>query len=137
MNKYLVEAIQEAVPVPAHIKLAARACAADLMHGPCYVQKPKSGKWEDISEDDWSHIPSDLEGEVSQVYSGDLGNALRDFINEIPALYADEDRESVMFSPIEGEEVDGEWIEGQPSFELERREILEALFGKTISTEFH
>jgi hypothetical protein len=134
MNKYLVEAVKEAVPVPAHIKIAAMACASDLLHGPCYVQKPKSGKWEDISEDDWSHIPADLEGEISQVYGGELGNALRDFINEIPTLYTDEDKESVFFSPLDSEE---EGIEEDPVFELERKQIVEALFGKVISKEFH
>lgn len=137
MRESLKNAVREAVQVPAHIREAAAACASDLMNGPRYARLPVSGRWEDFSEDDWSPLAGDLEGQVSGVYTGPVGDMLRGFIQELPStLYADEDQEFASTEQPVGEEVDGEWIEASPYFEIDSAQIVEALFGQTISREF-
>lgn len=138
MRESLVGAIRDAVTVPAHIRAAATACASDLLHGPRYAVLPASGRWEDFSEDHWSAVPSDLEGNVTSVYAGPVGDMLRDFIRDMPStLYADEDQEFVSVTEPEAEEIDGETIDPSPYFAIEGRQIVEAVFGPTISREFH
>jgi hypothetical protein len=138
MRDSLKTAIREAVPVPAHVREAATACATDLLSGPQFARRPESGNWEDFGEDDWGPLREDLEGDVTQVYSGPVGDMVRDFVRELPSsLYADEDQESVSTDEPEGEEVDGEWIEASPYFVVEDRQIVEALFGETMAREFH
>ncbi len=138
MRASLAAAIRDAVPVPSHIAAAARACASDLLHGPRYARMPSSGSWKDFSEDDWAVVPSDLEGEVSNVYAGPVGNMLREFIQDMPStLYADEDQEFVSTEEPTSEEIDGEILEASPYVVVEGRQIVEALFGPTISREFH
>jgi hypothetical protein len=137
MRESLKAAIREAVTVPAYIREAATACAADLLGGPQFARKPESGSWDDFGEDDWGPLAEDLDGEISQVYTGPVGKMLRDFIQELPSsLYADEDQDSVMTDEPQGEEVDGEWYEPGPYYEIGSREIVEALFGETIAREF-
>lgn len=138
MRKSLACAIREAVPVPAHIRAAATACSSDLLNGPCYARMPTSGRWEDFSEDDWSALASDLDGNVSGVYAGPVGDMLREFIGEMPStLYADEDQESVSTEEPGAEEIDGEIFEPSPYSTVEGRQIVEAVFGSTIAHEFH
>lgn len=138
MRDSLKTAIRDAVAVPAHIREAAAACASDLMNGPRYARIPASGRWEDFSEDDWSALPEDLEGEVTNVYSGPVGDMLRAFLSEMPStLYADEDQEFVSTDQPQGEEVDGEWIEASPYVEVGQSQIVEAVFGSTIAREFN
>jgi len=138
MRTTLAAAIRDAVPVPAHIRQAAAACASDLMNGPRYARLPATGRWEDFTEDDWAALPSDLEGPTSGVYAGPVGDMLRGFISEMPStLYADEDQEFVSTEEPAGEEVDGEWMDAPPSIEIDGRQIVEAVFGETIAREFH
>ena len=138
MRDSLATAIREAIPVPAHIREAATACASDLQHGPRYACMPASGRWEDFSEDDWAALASDLEGEISSVYAGPVGDMLRAFIQDMPStLYADEDQEFVSTQEPEAEELDGELIGTSPYFAIEGQQIVEALFGPIISREFH
>lgn len=136
MREDLKDAIRSAVNVPDHIKQAAYACASDLMNGPAYSQKPESGNWEDFEEDDWGHVPSDFENPIS-VYAGPVGEMLRDFINEIPTLYTNQDQDDVFENAPQGEEIDGEWCEPEPYFEVSSDQVIEALFGKTIAKEFN
>ena len=51
MREAVKDAIREAVTVPAHIRIAAAACAADLMHGPRFARLPEGG-WNNLTEDD-------------------------------------------------------------------------------------
>lgn len=138
MRESLISAIRDAIVVPSHVKEAATACATDLMHGPQYCIRPKSGDWKDFTEEHWAPLASDLEGgPVLSVYSGPVGGMLRDFISELPStMYADEDQEHVSSEEPVGEDVDGEWIDAGAYCEIEHREIIEALFGSTISREF-
>lgn len=138
MKQSLMEAIREAVPVPAHIRAAAAACSYDLLFGPLHARKPASGDWADFSEDDYAPVADDLGPQTTQVYTGPVGEMLREFISELPStLYADEDQEFVSADEPEGEEIDGEWTEPSPYLAVEGRQIVEALFGPTISKEFH
>lgn len=137
MKDSLTTAIREAVPVPAHVRAAAEACAADLLHGPQYAAMPKEGGWESFGEDDWTQIPSDLEGDVTPVYTGPVGDMLRAFIADLPStMYADEDQEEAFADEPQAEEVDGETFEPAPYYEIGSSQIVEALFGVTISREF-
>ena len=137
MRDSLKAAIRETIAVPDHIREAAIACASDLMNGPRYARLPASGSWKDFGEDDWSGLPSDLEGDVTGVYSGPVGDMLREFIADMPStLYADEDQEFVSTDEPQGEEIDGEWIEASPYLQIEGGQIVEALFGATIAREF-
>lgn len=138
MRDALKKAIREAVPVPSHIREAAVACATDLRSGPQYACMPDSGLWSDFSEDDWGPIPGDLEGKVEGVYAGAVGNMLREFIQDMPGeLFADEDEEFISAQEPQGEDVDGEWMEPGPYRVICSKSILSALFGDTISREFH
>lgn len=134
MREAVKTAIREAVAVPAHIRVAAAACASDLMHGPRFARRPEKG-WEALTEDDVSPIASDLDGEVTQVYSGAVGDLLREFISDLPTLYLDED-DFVHTSEPEAYEEDGETIEPGAYSELQAASVTEALFGETISREF-
>lgn len=137
MRESLRTAIRDAVEVPAHVREAAAACASDLLNGLRYARMPASGSWTDFGEDDWSALPDDLEGKVTSVYSGPVGDMLRGFIADLPStLYADEDQEFVSTDEPQGEEVDGEWIEASPYVEIGSGQIVEALFGDTIAREF-
>lgn len=136
MNNSLKEAIREAVERPAHIIAAAQACASDLMNGPAYAQKPASGEWTDFCEDDWSHQPEDFEGVPESVYAGKVGDILRDFISELPTLYSNGDQDEAFENEPNGEEIDGEWFEPEPYFEIDSSQVVEALFGATIAKEF-
>lgn len=143
--------LSTAVAVPAHIQAAASACRYDLLFGPCFSKKPESGQWEDFTADDYSPLRDDLEGEVSETYCGPVGNMLREFLDDLPStLYVDEDgcflgefEPSVEFiedDSGEDENDDGEagfWCEPSPYYSLDRRQIVAALFGKTIADEFH
>ncbi|MFZ3481648.1 hypothetical protein [Sphingomonas sp. 3-13AW] len=138
MRDSLVTAIRETVDVPPHIRAAAAACAADLLHGPRFAVLPASGDWKSFTEDHWSALPEDLEGDTTGVYAGPVGDMLREFIQELPStLYADVDQEFVSTEEPRGEEIDGEWFEPDPAIEIGSRQIVQALFGETISKEFH
>lgn len=137
MRDSVKTAVREAIVVPPHIKVAAEACAADLMHGPRFARTPEGEDWTKLTEDDVSPIASDLEGAVTQVYSGPVGDLLREFIAELPTAYVDED-DFVHTSEPEGieDEETGEVFGPTPYSELPAREVVEALFGATIAHEF-
>lgn len=134
MRESVKNYVRESVTIPAHVRIAAGACAADLMHGPRFAREPKDG-WEKLTEDDVSPIASDLDGKVTQVYQGPVGDLLRDFIAELPTLYIDED-DCIHTSEPESYELDGEMMDPASYCELASTSVVEALFGTTIAHEF-
>lgn len=137
------------IEIPAHIAAAAAACRYDLLYGPCFSQKPESGKWEDFTTDYFASLYADLEGEITETYTGPVGNMLRDFLEDLPStLYVDEDGSFIGEHEPEAEFIEDEsgednldgtmgfWCDPSPYYVLDRREIVEALFGQTIAREF-
>lgn len=144
MKDSLATALRGHVPVPAHINAAANAVRYDLMHGPAFVRIPQ-GDVTRFTDDDLATFYSDAkEGAepgdiVCECYTSPVADALRAFIEELPGtLYYDDDCGCVMESEPEGELDDesGEWIEPAPYYAVESRDIVEALFGRTIAGEF-
>ena len=134
--------IAEHVAVPAHIEVCANMCRYDLLYGPAFARLPKEGV-EKITDDDLATLYDDAndmceEGDtVVEVYTSDVGAALRLFIDDMPStLYYDADCECVMDREPEGEEIDGEWYEPSDYYALDRGDIVEAVFGRTIAREF-
>lgn len=161
-------AIQEAISVPDYIHACANACRYDLMHGPSFVRIPW-GNVANLTDDDVTTFSEDLEEEyfpefgdrIEETYTGQVGNALRAFIDDLPTeawvdtdcgdymsteprAWFDEDAEPVDYDDSDDNEDDtesrprGEWIEPdwQSIYSIGRSEIIEALFGTTIAREF-
>lgn len=142
-----VEEIRQAVPVPAHIHACAAAVRYDLLHGPAWAAVPATGI-EHFTADHFATFREDLaelEAEgctVSEVYAGPVASALREFIDDLPTLYADEDG-YVADSEPEGfweddPEDDGApmWIDPVAYSRLSDADVTAALFGQTIAREF-
>jgi hypothetical protein len=140
------QAIRDAITVPDYIGSAATACAYDLMHGPSWSRIPGNDVTK-FSDDDVALFREDVEDEcepgdaISETYTGPVGDALRAFIDDLPGDgYVDTDAGDFSTSAPEAwEDDDGEVIE--PSWEcyrqVERRDIIQALFGATIAREFN
>ncbi len=156
LPKNLAEDMAKFIPVPPHITVAANMCRYDLMHGPAYARLP-SGDVVKITYDDLTILYADAEAslepgsadEVVEVYTSVIGDTLRDFINDLPStLYYDADCGCIMDLEPEGEEwdtgevdADGDpimqWSDPSDYWTLDRRDIVEALFGRTIAHEFN
>lgn len=137
------EALSGVVDAPEHIKACAAAVRYDLLYGPAWAAIPPAGI-EAFTVDMFATYFDDLEQlkeeghTVEEVYTGRVGDALREYIENLPGeLYYDADAGDVMASEPEGEEIDGEWYEPAPYYALSARDVVEALFGKTIATEFN
>lgn len=151
----IADAIREHISVPPHIVTAAGMCAHDLMHGPTFAIIPPAGI-EAIDPDLQAAYAADLEGEegdLTEVYCGPVGEALRAFLADLPpTLYVDEDCGGVSerepepegyWTDAEGEECEAdaegaEWCAYDIGgiWEVDSASIVEALFGKTIARHF-
>lgn len=146
MDKSTAEAIRETFPVPAHIEAAAAAVRYDLLHGPSFVRIP-GGDVEKFTADDFATLYEDVEDEaepgdvVGETYTSAVADALRAFIADLPGtLYVEGWSGCVSTSEPEGSEDEetGEWIAPDWSdyTALDASDVIEALFGRTISREF-
>lgn len=137
-------AVRGHITVPEHIAAIASAVRFDLLYGPTYLLIPK-GDLVNVNDDCVSQLRDDLEVDekagdvVEETYVGTAAAALRDFIDDLPSdLWFDTNAEDISEKEPEGEEVDGEWCE--PTWEdwrkLDRGDVVEAIFGHTIATEF-
>ena len=146
MNKDVIESIESAIPVPAYIAAIANACRYDLLHGPSWLRLP-AGDIQQVNDDCLATYRADLEDEMQpgdtleETYCGKAADALRDFIDELPSEGFVEGS-CVSFSTKEPEgfmdEETGEYIEPwcDDVYRVLKKEIVEALFGKTIAREF-
>lgn len=139
---------------PAHIIECANAVRADLLFGPRYAHIPD----DDITKfDNQLHTAdctslSEIPEPFAPVYSGPVGNALREYIEDMPSeLYVDEDGYVSEDEP-EGYSDDcpecGHLDDPNPDCPscdgsgevwyktLSHIEIVTAVFGRTIATEF-
>jgi len=148
MNKTIISAVREHIAIPPHIVACANACRYDLLYGPTWSLIPG----DDVTrykDDCLSTLRDDLElqdkrqdGDViEETYCGKVGDALRDFIDDLPGtLYVDCDCGQAYESEPEAyvDDETGEYVEPylDNTYRLERREIIEALFGETIAKEF-
>ena len=150
-------AIREHIAIPPHIAACASACYYDLMHGPSFSRIPW-GNIENFTDDDYVTLWQDVEDEredacgdmVEETYTSQVGNALRDFLDDLPyELWVDTDCGCVMEREPDWTEKNTDYDEnddesGPQYFEIDmsniwhlgRREIIEALFGRTIAREF-
>lgn len=139
-------AIAAAYPVPPHIEAAARAIRYDLYHGPswCVI---RGGNVENFTADDFATFREDVESDaaesdtIAETYLSPVADALRDFIDNLPAdLWFDTCAECVSDCEPEGwqDEETGEYIEPEWSdyVHLEGRDVVAAIFGRTIANEF-
>jgi hypothetical protein len=146
-----IDSIRSAYPVAPHIAAAALAVRYDLLHGPSYSLIPAAGITA-FNADSFASFASDLDGaagSITETYSGPVGDALRDFIGDLPgALYVDESGYLIGEREPDGEwlNADGEpcgpyddgaeWQESESYYVLDSRELVAALFGETIAREF-
>jgi hypothetical protein len=143
MKKYIIEAIEEQYgKVPAHIQACASAIRYDLWHGPTFSRIPQ-GDITKFTIDDYSSEYSLLEEDrkegdvIEETYIGAVAQALREYIDTLPStVYVDE------YGYVSGHEPEGEYdgdeyIEPVPYRALDRSDIVEIVFGKTIAKEFN
>ncbi len=138
----MTDDIRSHIAIPPHIARCADAVRADLMRGPMVALIPGGDvlRFADYTN---SELLGDLEDEaelsdvIELVYSGRVGDALRDFISDLPScLYVCDDSGCVSEHEPEGEEFDGEWCEPEPYSVVSGRGIVRALFGSTIAEHF-
>lgn len=156
MRDSIAEAVRDHIAVPPHVRACAGACQYDLLYGPSWSAIPSSGI-EAFTADHLATYRADLEdmesdgATLTETYVGPVGEALRAFLEVLPStLYVDDDCGICMESEPEGEFIDGEtfepcdesdegaiYCEPSPFYALDGREIVEALFGRTIAREFN
>jgi hypothetical protein len=145
-NDRFKAAIVAAIDVPDHITACARACYYDLMHGPSWSRIPQ-GDVARFTVDDYGSIREDMEDEsesgdlIEETYTGKVGDALRAFIDNLPSqCWIDCDSDCYSESEPESsyQDDEGEWHECylDDTCQLDRSDIVAALFGQTISREF-
>jgi hypothetical protein len=138
MQQSIKRAIAEHFDVPKEIRSIASACAYDLLYGPIYVGFNNPA--DPFSHDAVSSLPDDLDeyGRQEALYVSPFAERLRDYIENLPSQGYVEDW-SETFSETEPEayeDEDGETIEPSDYWIVDQRQIVEALFGKTIAFEF-
>lgn len=140
---YVRDAIRDAITVPPHIAAAANACRYDLLHGPSYSLIPAAGI-EAFNNDSFATFASDLDataGTVTETYSGPVGDALREFLANVPTLYVTDDGYASECEPAmepfpDADDVDAEWFEPEPYYQVDSSDVAGLLFGETIGREF-
>ena len=167
MRNDIKRTVQDNILIPDYVQACADAVCYDLMYGPAYARIPY-GNIENFTRDDYTTIYEDVEEDcvpecgdrIESVYTGSVGQALRDFIEDLPTeCWVDTDwddymtREPESYEFIDGDESEAEergyeltthngamgyWQEIDLSsvYHLDRAEIVESLFGKVISREF-
>lgn len=150
-------AVQAAIDVPDYIRACANSCYYDLMHGPSWSRIPQ-GDITKFNDDCLATYREDLDDEaesgdlVTETYTGPVGDALRAFLGDLPSrawvdadcdCYMTREPEAEFISDDDGDsENDGErgfWQEPhwESIYQLDRSDIVAALFGPTIAREFH
>ena len=146
LSKTDKDTISKHFAIPAYINACASAVYYDLMHGPSWSRIPQ-GDVTKFTADDYATYRDDLEDEkrpgdlIEETYVGQVGKTLRAYLNELPSIWYDAFDGNVLTSEPQGYEDDetGEYIEPDYSeiYELESRDLIEVLFGKTIAREFY
>lgn len=153
-------AIRSHFDIPGYIEICADAVRYDLLHGPAWALIPQDDITKFDDENLYATYAEDLEDEkkegdvIVQVYTSKIAATLREYIDDLPSdLYYDVDfgelldREpESMEDEIENPDYDPEDEDSEefikeivhPSeyYTVDRRTIIEALFGKTIANEF-
>ena len=138
----MTDDIRSHIAIPPHIARCADAVRADITRGPMVALIP-GGDVRRFSEFTSAELLGDHGDEaessdvVESVYCGRVGDTLRGFISDLPScLYVCDDSGSVSEYEPEGEEFEGEWYEPAPYSVVSGREIVRALFGRTIAEHF-
>jgi hypothetical protein len=139
-NDRMFEAICDFINVPSHIMAAASAIKHDLLYGPVWVSIPKDIK--DFSVDHYSSLQEDLEdidGVIVSLHGSEIYQAFQDFLDTMPTYYYMPEMDYVSENVPEVESIDDgeDTYQEEPYYEISIRDIMHALFGKTIAAEFH
>jgi hypothetical protein len=169
MRNDIKRTVQDNILIPDYVQACADAVCYDLMYGPTYARIPY-GNIENFTRDDYTTIYEDVEEDcvpecgdrIESVYTGSVGQALRDFIEDLPSecwvdtdcdCYMTREPESYEFIESDISEEDcaafgveltthngamGYWQECnmESVYRINQAEIVESLFGKVISREF-
>ena len=159
--------VQDNITVPDYVQACADAIYDDLINGPAYARIPY-GNIANFTIDDYAIMYEDVEEDcvpecgdrIESVYTGSVGQTLRDFIDDLPSeCWIDTDCDGYMESEpdsdefiecdeYETEEFDyeltthngatGYWQECnmESVYHINKAEIVESLFGEIISREF-
>lgn len=150
----ITQAIREACAIPPYLEACADAVRYDLLYGPSFSRIPAAGV-EAFTADDFATFASDLELEegdtLTETYVGPVADALASFIDALPStLYVDAESGCVIgvrepegewlhgdtMEPCEPDDEGAEYFEPCEYYALEGRDIVAALFGRTIAHEF-
>jgi hypothetical protein len=149
MRRSVADEIYQTIDVPKHITEIAAACAGDLLHGPVRVLLA-DGTAESFDEGctyRWGDEPEHCDlvpgHHYGPHYTSPAADALRGFIEGLPTLYIDEDdcihtkEPSPELIDWDDEDSDYRRCTRAPDYcELDRTDVVAALFGKTIAKEF-
>jgi hypothetical protein len=145
--------IRDAIRLPEHVEAAAAALRYDLYNGPSFARLGPQG-FEGFTLDDYATEYADLEGEgysVAETF-GPLADHFQAWIEaNVSAAYVDLDAEYVSFGPEpEGYWMDPEtcepcdcdaegavWIEPEPVYLADCRDVVRALFGSAVAEHFN
>lgn len=144
--------IRDAIRLPEHVEAAAAALRYDLYHGPSFARLGPQG-FEGFTLDDYATEYADLEGEgysVAETF-GPLADHFRTWIaDNVSDVFVDVDAGLVSFGPgPEGYWMDpetcepcdcdaegAEWVEPEPVYLADCRDVVRALFGAVMVEYF-
>jgi len=152
MREQIDALIRDAIRLPKHVEAAAAALNYDLYHGPSFARIGPQG-FEGFTADDYATEYSDLEGEGYSVVEtfGPLADHFRAWAaDNVSAVFVDVDAGFVSFDfEPEGYWVDREtrepcdcddegavWVDPEPVYLAESRDVMRALFGSAVAEHF-
>jgi hypothetical protein len=153
MSHKIETLIRDAIRLPEHVEAAAAALRYDLYHGPSFARLGPQG-FEGFTADDYATEYADLEGEgysVAETF-GPLADHFRAWVTDnVSAVFVDVDAGFVSFGPEpEGHWMDSEtwepcdcdaegavWVEPDPVYMAESRDVVRALFGSAVAEHFN
>ena len=157
LKESILNAIREHIgTIPPHVQACASAIRYDLMHGPSWSLIPQ-GNIELFTADHYATFREDLEEEIQELdgdileetYVGIVAQTLRDYIDGLPcALYVEENSGFVSncepegewlnedYEPCDSDDEGAQWFEPEQYYTVERKNIVESIFGRTIAREF-
>jgi hypothetical protein len=152
MRDKIESLIRDAIRLPEHVEAAGAALRYDLYHGPTFSRIGPQG-FEGFTHDDHATEYSDLEGEgysVAETF-GPLADHFREWVaDNVSAVFVDLDAGHVSHGPEpEGYWMDAEtcepcdcdaegaeWVEPEPVYLAESRDVVRALFGGAVAEHF-
>ena len=129
-SREMLDAVREVIKVPDRVERAAEAVRTDLLHGPAWCIVDADGDIVDTYQ--WREDAAEncLTGDRVESAYDYAGGILREYIDKMPSVVYEPWSGYVFTGAIDFDELDNELLE------LDRRVIIAALFGETISRNF-